>query len=353
MKLPQQSLKEKKIKESKMKKIIIAGIIIAALVIFAAAGFYFLAPEKEASPESIGNNSNQAEENPENNTPDIIPASSIHCGDYDKNQAECISHEECKWNEGCDPISGDGSSINPALEAIQVPDTLPNTICKKLPLSTSLPYGERYSCLAVVNHDARFCEGIDEEMQKDICLAHANNDPSYCKNLETEEAKHTCYYKLAVVSENGSFCSDITYNQNEKEQCYFNVMSNLYQWGRSDDIKAEYCSNLGSPDDNTCLALKARDISKCGSNANCLTFFPQPLSFCNSRSDYVGCIKDRAKYDKNVSICDLLSSPTDRDSCIGVYCTHIDFSIDTCDKIQEARKKQEVYIELAIFLKIN
>lgn len=273
---------------------------------------------------------------------------SIHCGDYDDNEAQCSSHPECVWDDGCDPTQE--QCLVPALEEIGVSDTLPNSICKELPLADGLSCGERYYCLAVVNNNPQFCEGIDEPDQKDICLAHANTDSSYCKNLDGEELKHNCYYRLAVASENADFCSEIDYDQNEKEQCYFNFMSNLYQWGKSDEIKTEYCNQLSSPDDNTCLALKARDISKCGSNENCLTFFEQPLSFCDDFPDFVSCIKDRAKISRNISICDLLPGE-DRDSCIGVYCTHIELDKTVCDKIESLNKKQEVYIELAIFLK--
>ena len=96
---------------------------------------------------------------------------------------------------------------------------------------------------------------------------------------------------LAVSSNNGYFCSDIDYSQHEKEQCYYGFVSNLYQWGKSDEIKTEYCNEFEAPAKNTCLALKARDISMCGDNPNCLTHFEQPLSFCDEVSDRVSCTK--------------------------------------------------------------
>ena len=191
----------------------------------------------------------------------------------------------------------------------------------------------------------------ENENEKNLCLAHANKDSSYCKNIKEEDAKHTCYYMLAVSSENADFCSDIDYNQHEKEQCYFSFMSNLYQWGKSNEITTDMCSQLDSPDENTCLALKARDISMCGNNPNCLTFFEQPLSFCDENDiDFVSCMKDRAKYSKNISICESLSQP-DKDVCFGVYCTHIELDAKVCDKIEDVKKRQEFYVELAMNLK--
>ncbi|MBU1149184.1 hypothetical protein KKI23_03780 [Patescibacteria group bacterium] len=198
-------------------------------------------------------------------------------------------------------------------------------------------------------------QGIDEEKAKNICLAHAKADSSYCEKIEEDSAQHVCYYILAVSSENATFCDEIDYldtpeeNKEEKEQCYYSFMSNLYQWGKADEIKTEYCEQLGSPDDNTCLALKARDVSICGDNPNCLTHFEQPMSFCDERPDFSSCIKDRAKINKDVSICELLSQP-DRDSCVGVYCTHTELDVAICDTIENIEKRQEVYIELAMNL---
>lgn len=318
-----------------MKKILIIGLIAGILVIgiIAFLLLHFFSEE-------------------ENN---VGQESEIFCADYDGNQQECLSHSECKWSsdmnecDSTDMVDEDDEGLNQELEDIAVPNNPSNTLCKKIPLSGKPPYGERYYCLAVVNHDERFCEGIDEEKGKNICLAHAKADPSYCKKIQEDSAKHVCYYMLAVSSKNADFCSDISYSQNEKEQCYFNFMSNLYQWDKSDEIKTEYCNQLGTPDKNTCLALKARDVSLCGDNPHCLTFFGQDLSFCDEHPEIDGCIKDRAKTSKNVSICELLPQP-DRDSCVGVYCTHTELDVNICDTIEDIKERQDRYIELAMNL---
>jgi len=290
----------------------------------------------------------------------------VFCPDYDGNEAECLLHEECEWSterNECDSIDMDEDDDDndyegpiQELENINIPDNPSNTLCKQIPLSSEMPYSGRYYCLAVVNHNAEFCEGMDEENDKNICLAHAEKNSSYCEEIEGQDANHVCYYMLAVTSENVNFCEDIDYldtsqeNQHEREQCYFSFMSNLYQWGKSEEITTEMCSNLGSPDDQTCLALKSRDISMCGYNSHCLTFFEQPISFCEENDiDFVNCMKDRAKYSKNISICDLLPQP-DRDSCVGVYCTHIELDVAICDTIIDLWEREDRYIELAINL---
>ena len=319
-----------------MKKILIIGLIAGILVIGIIAFLWLHFSLEE-----------------ENN---VGQESEIFCADYDGNQQECLSHSECKWSSDineCDSIDmveeEDGGGFKQELENIAVPNNPSNTLCKKIPLSGKPPYGERYYCLAVVNHDERFCEGIDEEKGKNICLAHAKADPSYCKKIQEDSAKHVCYYMLAVSSKNADFCSDINYSQHEKEQCYFNFMSNLYAWDKSNEIKTEYCNQLDTPDKNTCLALKARDVSLCGDNPHCLTFFEQDLSFCDEHPEIDCCIKDRAKISKNVSICELLPQP-DRDNCVGSYCTHTELDVNICDTIEGIKERQDRYIELAMNL---
>ena len=288
----------------------------------------------------------------------------IFCPDYDENQQECLSHLECEWiadenicnsfgmiDEGefnDDEIEGEIGLVQ-ELETIEIPNNPSNELCKKIPLSGNPPYGERYQCLAIVNSDERFCEGIDEEKEKNMCLAYAKKDSSYCEKVEGQDSKHTCYYMLAVSSENADFCGGIDYSQHEKEQCYFNFMSNLYQWGKSNEIRTEYCNQLDTPDKNTCLALKAKDISMCGDNPWCLTFFEQPLSFCDEHPEMKDCMKDRAKTSRDVSICELLLQP-ERDSCIGAYCTHTELNVNICDMIENTEERQDRYLELAMNL---
>jgi len=337
-----------------MKKILIIGAVILVLVV---TGYFYFSGEKE-----------------------------ISCQNYDGNEQKCLSYLECEWDAGennCDPVGSmegredkngeddegdeeDGGEndggINQELELIVVPDTPSNRLCKEIPFSSEMTYSKRYHCLAVVNNDERFCEGIDTENEKNVCLAHANKDISYCKKIKGQDVghvgddtKHVCYFMLATSSENADFCSEIDYldtaqeNKNEKEECYYGFMSNLYQWGKSDEITTEICSEMEGEMEETCLALKARDISMCGTNPNCLSHFEQPLSFCDDRPDFVSCMKDRAKTSKNVSICELLPQP-DRDVCVGVYCTHIELDVNICATIENIQVRQEFYEELAIIL---
>ncbi len=339
-----------------MKKGLLIGIIIGVLIL-GGVGFLVLNSEKE-----------------------------ISCVNYDGDEESCLLYEECKWTSDeniCEPIDmieEDDEDDEEDLRAGFVSeleegllDTTSNEICKKLPLTdglsqealSTLAPSSRYTCLATVNNNPEFCELIEIDNEEDIeakneknmCLAHANEDSSYCEKVEGQDSKHTCYFMLAVSSENVNFCKDINYletaqeNQEEKLRCYYGFISNLYQWDESDEIKTEYCNEFPSGEDErgACFALKARDISMCGNDPECLTHFEQPLSFCDDRPNFVSCIKDRAKTNEDISICDMLSQP-DRDVCVGVYCTHIELDVNICATIEDIQVRQEFYAELAMNL---
>jgi len=329
-------------KKTKTKKILIIGIVIGILIL-GVGGFLLLNFDSK----NVGKMVKQTKDT----------ETKIICEDFDDNKKQCLLHNECKWTSDknlCDSIDEGGDfdeeddKLKPELESIVIPNNPSNTLCKKIPLSNKPPYGERYRCLAIVNHDERFCEGMDEEKEKLMCLAFTKKDSSYCE-LVPQGSRHVCYIQLSVSSENANFCSDISYSQHEKEQCYMNYITNLYAWDESDEIKTEYCNQLDTPDKYTCLALKSRDVSLCGNNPHCLTFFEQDISFCNEHPELPCCIKDRAKTSKDVSICELLPQP-DRDNCVGSYCTHTELNVNICDTIIDIKERQARYLELAMNL---
>ena len=256
------------------------------------------------------------------------------------------------------PNTPANDSIAPA-KAVEETDTPSEVICKRLPLAKQLSQIDEYYCLAAVNHDPEICQQIkvdsgdeEDEANKNLCFAVAGKDSSYYRKMTDPLAKHVCYYQTAVVSENINICDEIDYDENERLQCYFTFVSNLYWWDRSDEIKTEYCNKFPAdqPDRNTCLAFKARDISFSNNNVNCLTFFEQPMSFCTGKGSVLeDCIRDRAMSSKDASICEQLSGEK-RDDCLGDFCTHIKLDIAICDKITDVMEKQSRYVEIAINL---
>jgi len=306
------------------------------------------------------------------------PKVEIFCPNYDGNQEECLSHEECEWDaaeNNCDPIGGMGEGDDEGVEdeengddeemvfASELEKDLPNTpsneICKKLPLTKGLSPGDRHYCFAVVNKNPDFCEliiidneaDIEAKNEKNLCLAHAKKDISYCKKMSDNEAKHDCYFGLSVISGDIDICDGIDYDKNERQLCYYSFVNALYWEDKSDKITTEHCNKLpsGSEDRDTCLAFKERDVSLCNNNVNCLTCFEQPMSFCTTGKgkalEY--CIRDRAMTSKDLSICETLTGEK-RDDCIGDIAGHITQDISTCDKISDIKARNTCYKDVAI-----
>lgn len=235
-------------------------------------------------------------------------------------------------------------------EANGVANTPSNTICQKIPLIEQTGTVNKYYCLAVVNKNPEFCNDMDdEEDQVNLCRAVASADTSYCKNMHDPMPKHVCYYQTAVISGNINICDEIDYDDHEQEECYYNFISNLHWWDRSDKITTEYCNKFPvSEQRDTCLAFKDNDVSLCKNNINCLTSFKQDMSFCTGKGSTLEyCIRDRAMTDKDLSICETLTGEK-RDDCIGDFCTHIILDTAICDKISDIHEKQSRYVEVAI-----
>ena len=329
-----------------MKKSVMIGLI-AGIIILAIAGYFYFGGEKE-----------------------------IFCPDYDGNEQECSSHLECNWSSDmneCDSISGstkdtgevadrgdeDDGEISEFASELEksLPDTIPNEICKKLPLTAELSPGDRHYCFAVVNNNAEFCkfivgdneEDIDAKEQKNLCLAHANQNVSYCKKMSSALGKRTCYFGLSLISGNIDICEGIDWDKDLKQLCYFSFVNTLYWEDKTNQITLAHCNKLPEPDRSTCLAYKERDVSLCKNNVNCLTFFEQPMSFCTTGQGSIleSCIRDRAMTSKNLSICETLTGEK-RDDCISDFAGHITQDILTCDKISNIMMRHTCYKDVAV-----
>jgi len=179
----------------------------------------------------------------------------------------------------------------------------------------------------------------------------ATRDVSFCRKIQKPEPKKMCFYELAETTQNINFCDEAE----DKERCYFNVVSGLYWAQQSEKIKTEYCNKFSvqTPDRKTCLALKENDISFCEKgNAACLTFFEQPLSFCGSikAEDKLKCIRDRAIIAKDPAICEKAINLEVKDECYFGYASHFDPKVSICEKITDEMKKNMCYAEVAISL---
>ena len=293
------------------------------------------------------------------------PKEEVFCPNYDSNQEACLSNLECEWDaeEGnCDLIGSIDEDSNDEENEFaselekDLPDTMPNEICKKLPLKKEFGPGDRYYCFAVVNNNPEFCELIvgdnEEDMEakdtKNLCLAHAKRDVSYCKEMSGVLGKRTCYFRLSLISENIDICDNINWDKDLKQLCYFSFVNTMYWENKSDKITLTHCSKLPEPDRSTCLAYKEGGVSLCKNNVNCLTFFEQPMSFCTGKGSVLEyCIRDRAMTNKDISICETLTGEK-RDDCIGDFAGHITQDISTCDKLTDIMTKHTCYQDVAV-----
>jgi len=235
-----------------------------------------------------------------------------------------------------------------------IPNTLVNEICQKI----SKP-GDTYYCLAVANQDESFCQNQDEPSQRKLCRAMAARDISYCREIQEPGAKKMCYYELSFLTGEFDYCDEME-NPND---CYFAFIHRLHWESRADEIKAEYCEKInndtteGKIFKNCCLAFKEKNSSLCQGNKFCLSFFKQPLSFCETPFEtpeglikYRGdCLIDRALSEKNSSLCARIKEEELRDLCYGNFSTHISPDISLCEKISNEMKRNMCYAEYAFY----
>jgi len=234
-----------------------------------------------------------------------------------------------------------------------VPDTPINKICLKISLPDDL-----YYCLAVANQDMSFCEYLDMPSQRKLCQGMAARDISYCREIQEPGAKKMCYYELSFTTGNFNYCDEA----DDPNDCYFAFIHRLHWESRAGEIKAEYCEKInddateGKIFKNCCLAFRGKNPSLCQGNKFCLSFFKQPLSFCDTRFQAPNglfkyrddCLMDRAMSEKDSSLCAKINGDELRDMCYGNMSTHISPDISLCEKITDEMRKNMCYTEVAM-----
>jgi len=241
-------------------------------------------------------------------------------------------------------------SLNPK----DVPDTAINEICLKIFYPDNV-----YYCLAAVNQDASYCQDLDTPAEKKLCQATAARDASYCREIQEAEPKKVCYYEVGFLTGEFDYCEEAE-NPN---QCYFAFVYRLHWQSRANEIKAEYCQKFnenvsgGQVFKNCCLAFKEQNSSLCQGNRYCLSFFKQPLSFCDTEFELPGgglvnkdeCLLHRTLSEKDSSICAKIESEEGRDMCYADMSTHISPNLSFCDKIINKMIRDMCYAEAAIY----
>jgi len=244
---------------------------------------------------------------------------------------------------------------SPSLDLKDIPDTPINKICLKISLPDDL-----YYCLAVANQDMSFCEYLDLPNQRKLCQGMAARDISYCREIQEPGPKKMCYYELSFATGNFNYCDEA----DDPNDCYFAFIHRLHWESRANEIKAEYCEKLSDDTPgglvlkNCCLAFRAQDPSLCEGNKYCLSYFKQPLSFCDAEFQTPGglfkykddCLMDRAMSEKDPSICAKIGDDEVRDICYGNISTHISPDLSLCEKVSNEMRRNMCYTEVAINL---
>jgi len=236
-----------------------------------------------------------------------------------------------------------------------IPNTLINRICSKISQSDDF-----YYCLAVANKDAEYCQNLDMPNQVKLCKGMATEDVSFCEEIQEPGPKKMCYYELSFETGNFNYCNEAE----DPNDCYFAFIHRLHWESRADEIKPEYCEKLKNTTSeklilkNCCLAFKEQDVLLCGGNRYCLSFFKQPLSFCDTEfktpsglfKNKDDCLVDRAMSEKDYSICAEIGEDEVRDMCYGNMSTHIFPAISLCEEIIDEMRRNMCYAEVAINL---
>lgn len=235
------------------------------------------------------------------------------------------------------------------------PDTenVSNNPASKVCLKISQP-GDVYHCLAVVNQDSSFCAKVGSGEDKNVCLALSNKDLSFCRKIKESEAKKICYYELSFAVDRIDYCDELE----DWEKCYFSFIYRLYWRDRPDEIETGYCQKFSANAGgdlafkDTCFALRERNSSLCRGNQHCLSFFEQPISFCENikLKTEADCLRDRALTAKDSSLCERIDDENIRDNCYASYSAHISPDLVLCEKIIDKMTKNMCYAEYAINL---
>jgi len=233
-----------------------------------------------------------------------------------------------------------------------IPDNPASEVCLKITQPEDV-----YYCLAVANQDGSFCEKMDLPGQKNLCLAMAKGDVSYCRKISDPAPKKMCYYELSFATGNIDYCSEVQ----SGNECYDAYIHRLHWESRGNEIKAGYCEKLSADAAvlrDCCQAFRKQDPSFCHGNKYCLSYFEQPLSFCETpfkapsgkTKDKGDCLLDRALSAKDSSLCAKIEDTEVRDICYSNYSTHIEPDLSLCEKIADEMMKNMCYAEYAINL---
>ena len=258
------------------------------------------------------------------------------------------SGEAACGNNLCEPDFGESKETCPKdCSTSATSFDLAQSICQKITLSNLKTY-----CLSLINKNQDLCQKIDDE-DKNTCLALISNNPADCQKINQLEERKICYFQLSQLYNNIDYC-DLLTDQNQKENCYFGLISGLYWERKNNLITDKMCQkfSFSQPERNTCQALQKNDMVLCKENPSCLIMFYKDRQDCQNfdQLDRKTCLRTVALLTKNFQICQQIANQKDKDDCLLDFAGHVNPDLSVCNLISEDFMRQQCYKNIAVIL---
>lgn len=241
-------------------------------------------------------------------------------------------------------------SFRPRKISNPVPNNLASQICQKINRKEV-----KYSCLALVNQDEKYCQGLDSD-PKNVCLAALNKDDSFCQKVSKTNLQY-CYQNLVSASGKSDFCDKLNSSE-EISSCYVHFVSSNYFVSNLEDIDQSMCDKVlrDQPEHELCLAMTTQDITACSPDrVDCPAYVTKDLTLCSksaSKTDEGECYHALAMLSKDSAICERIGSPNAKDDCYRDY-SRLSQDQAFCDKILGPNQKDECLKNIALNISLR
>ncbi len=188
----------------------------------------------------------------------------------------------------------------------------------------------RYSELAESTGEAGICNEISNGNSRNYCLAYFSFDASYCENINEENFKSSCYFEVAIRSNNSELCENIIEERSsgeEKDRCYMDIGGKMGDLSICDMISDETTFRescyidvaVKNKDRTICASLSERKHDAC--YADLVRVLPD-ITLCEeivskTTSNFNNCYRWIAGQTGDASVCEFVTSfGNDKENCL-------------------------------------
>ena len=226
----------------------------------------------------------------------------------------CNSIEDSGWKDGCIKSIGSGEGI----------------ICENFADETSKD--ECYNLLAEINQDAASCGKIKRPILKDDCYYHlavSLNEPSFCDSISSHAISGSCYYSQAGVQigilKDEEYCEKLG---EMSDSCYYFLAIIKEDQSFCDKIKFD-SSDPYSIGRSTCkkrVSLSYNDLEINIKKGN--------LKFCEKSNEPDYCFRDIARNLRDEKLCEKIRDQQQKNFCY-YYLAEDKQDFNICNQIVE------------------